>query len=527
MSLVQLRALSYTTPDGTALFEALDLSFGTERTGLVGRNGSGKSTLLRLIAGDLSPAAGSILRTGRIAVLRQTLGADPAETVADAFGATAGLARLARLEAGTGTADDAEADWTLAARLAEALAEIGLAGLDPGRRLATLSGGQRTRVGLAALVFDMPEMIVLDEPTNNLDRDGREAVARLLGRWRGGALVASHDRDLLRRMDRIVELSTLGAQVYGGNYDLYAARKAAERQAAAAALEGAERRTRQVDLQIQAAREKKQKRDAAGLKDRAKGGMPKILLDARADRAEASGGRGNRLAERQRAEAQAALEDARAKVERLKTLTLDLPSTGLAADKLVLAAEGVSGGPAGRMVIRDLSFELRGPERVAIEGPNGAGKTTLLRLVAGHLAALAGTVRRPVRAALLDQEVALLEPAATIRDNFRRLNPGDSENACRAALARFLFRADAALRVVGTLSGGERLRAGLACVLGGAAPPPLLLLDEPTNHLDLDSIAAIEAGLNAYDGAILVVSHDVAFLEAIKITRRILLRPLP
>jgi ATPase subunit of ABC transporter with duplicated ATPase domains len=127
--------------------------------------------------------------------------------------------------------------------------------------------------------------------------------------------------------------------------------------------------------------------------------------------------------------------------------------------------------------------------------------------------------------ALLDQRVSLLDPSLSIRDNFQRINRRADENTCRAALARFMFRADAALQVVSCLSGGQLLRAGLACVLGGTTPPALLILDEPTNHLDIDSIEAVEAGLRAYDGALLVVSHDEAFLEAIGISRRLELSP--
>ncbi len=128
--------------------------------------------------------------------------------------------------------------------------------------------------------------------------------------------------------------------------------------------------------------------------------------------------------------------------------------------------------------------------------------------------------------ALLDQKIDLLDRTLSIRDNFHRLHPGTDENGCRAALARFMFRADAALQTVASLSGGQVLRAGLACVLGGAAPPSLLLLDEPTNHLDIESIEAVEAGLRAYDGALLIVSHDEAFLDAVGITRQIeLCRP--
>jgi ATPase subunit of ABC transporter with duplicated ATPase domains len=190
----------------------------------------------------------------------------------------------------------------------------------------------------------------------------------------------------------------------------------------------------------------------------------------------------------------------------------------------LLRLESVTAGhdPA-RPVLRDLSLTITGPERIAITGPNGAGKSTLLHLIADQIAPLTGRVHKPESSALLDQEASLLDPESSIADNFARLYPGATRNAIHAALARFRFRADLALQRVATLSGGQKLRAALACVLGGDSVPPLLLLDEPTNHLDLDSIAAIEQGLAAYDGALIVVSHDPAFLDAIGITRRITL----
>ena len=209
----------------------------------------------------------------------------------------------------------------------------------------------------------------------------------------------------------------------------------------------------------------------------------------------------------------------------LQPLTVSLPPTGLPIGREVLTLDDVTAGyVTDRPVLTGLSLRIAGPERVAITGPNGSGKTTLLAVITGALTPASGLVRRAVPFAMLDQQVAVLDPALSIRDNFRRLHPDVDENACRAALARFMFRADAALQIVGDLSGGQRLRAGLACVLGGLTPPPLLILDEPTNHLDIDSIEAVEAGLRAYDGALLVVSHDEAFLEAVHIERRIELR---
>jgi ATPase subunit of ABC transporter with duplicated ATPase domains len=250
--------------------------------------------------------------------------------------------------------------------------------------------------------------------------------------------------------------------------------------------------------------------------------MPRILMNARKDRSEDTGGENARLAERRRSQALDAAASARKRIEILQPFSVVLPSTHLPAGKMVLSIENASVGHAPeRLILRDLSFSIVGPERVAVVGPNGSGKTTLLSLITGGLQPWSGSVRVFTDLAMFDQQVNLLDPSLSIRDNFRRINPTADENACRAALARFMFRADAALQLVSTLSGGQSLRAGLACVLGGPQPPAFLILDEPTNHLDIDSIEAVEAGLRAYDGALLVVSHDEAFLEAIGITRRL------
>jgi ATPase subunit of ABC transporter with duplicated ATPase domains len=248
------------------------------------------------------------------------------------------------------------------------------------------------------------------------------------------------------------------------------------------------------------------------------------MLGGMKENSENTSGGNARLANRLRGDAAEAASEARTKVEVLTPLSVTLTPTGLPAGRTVLQADGLTGGPEGvDPIIRDFSLNMTGPERVAITGPNGSGKTTLLRLLTGALPALSGTARILVSHAMLDQTVSLLDPALSIRDNFRALNPDADERTCRAALARFMFRADAALQQAGTLSGGEMLRAGLACTIGGNHPPQLLILDEPTNHLDIHAIEQVEAGLRGYDGALLVVSHDADFLEAIGISRTIAL----
>jgi ATPase subunit of ABC transporter with duplicated ATPase domains len=528
MPLLAAESLSHHTPDHRPLFEDLTLAFGAERTGLVGRNGVGKSTLLRLLLGEIPPQSGRILRQGRIGLLPQAVRVLPGMIAADALGIAPVLARLDRLLAGEGDEQDlAAADWTVEERAAAALPRLGLpADLDLRRPLGTLSGGEATRLALAGLLVDPPDMLVLDEPTNNLDADGRDAVCALLESWRGGALVVSHDRGVLRRMDRIVELSSLGARSYGGNWDDYQARREADAETAQRGLAQAEQEVARLARERQAALERKTRSDSRARKSRAGGGQAKILLDFKKEKAGQSQARQTGLRDRREEGAETALAEARSAIERTETLAAALPSTGLAAGTFVLALEHVSWSPPGaaRPVLRDLSFALTGPERVAVTGPNGAGKSTLLRLAAGELEPDEGRVRRfGGGIAMLDQRAGGLRPDRTILENFRAMHPDATDNACRAALARFLFRADAALRPVGDLSGGETLRAALACVLGGPRPPRLLILDEPTNHLDLDSIAAIERAVAAYDGALLVASHDPDFLDAVGIDRVIAL----
>ncbi len=519
---ISLSDVSWSTPDGRELFSNVSLTFERGLTGLVGRNGVGKSTLLGLMAGRIAPRTGSVQVRGSIGCLFQDVGIGDGATVATLFGVGEALALLDRAERGLAGAEElAAADWGLEARVTAALAGVGLEVLHD-VALSKLSGGQRTRAALAALAFAEPDFALLDEPTNNLDQDGREAVARFLAGWRGGAVVVSHDRDLLERMDGIVELTTLGARRYGGGWSAYRAQREVDLEAARHDLYDAERRVAEVARTAQAVAERKARRDAGGRRVRARGDQPKILLDARKERAEGTRAGNARVAEARHAQAAEDAAAARARVEVLQPMTVALAATGLHDRRLVLEVSRVRAGYGdGPEVLRGFDLEMVGPERVALTGANGAGKSTALAVIGGSLVPRAGSVRVCVPFAVMDQRMAMLEAEASVVENFRRLNRSVDENGCRAALARFLFRGEAALQRVGDLSGGQMLRAGLACVIGGDAPPPLLILDEPTNHLDVETVEIVEAGLRAYDGALLVVSHDAAFLEAVGITRRV------
>ncbi|MCJ9735514.1 ATP-binding cassette domain-containing protein, partial [Bradyrhizobium sp. PRIMUS42] len=292
-----LSNLSLSTPDGRSLLSSIDLTFAAERTGLVGRNGVGKTTLLASILGEHVPQSGRVLINGTIGLLRQGVQPPPDATVADLFDVRQALGLMRRAERGEISADDiATIDWTLEARLQTALARLGF-DPSPETQLSRLSGGQITRVRLAALVFAEPDFLLLDEPTNNLDQDGRKAVTDLLAAWRSGAIVVSHDRNLLETMDTIVELTSLGATRYGGNFSRYREQKALELAAVRHDLAHAERRLCEIDGKAQATAERKDRKDSGGKKKRAKGDMPRILAGARKDRSEDTGGKLAQIAE--------------------------------------------------------------------------------------------------------------------------------------------------------------------------------------------------------------------------------------
>lgn len=526
MQSITVSNLSLAAPDGRVLLENLNLTFGRERIGLVGRNGVGKTTLLNIITGDVPPPTGTVVAPGRAMMLRQTVRQTPGITLADLFEARAMLAKIACAEAGLAAIDEiATIDWTVETRIQDALAKLKLH-LPLQTPVETLSGGQRTRAELAVLLFHEPAHLILDEPTNNLDRDGRRAVIDLVASWKGGAIVVSHDRELLETMDAIVELTALGATRYGGNWSHYRLLKQTELEAAGRHMAEANRQVTEAARKTQAAADRQARRNSAGRRKEGKGDMPRIVLGGRKQQAENTGAANERLAERLRNEASAAQAAARAQIEVLQPFTVALPPSGLAAGKAVLKVDRLTAGyDQDRPILRDLSMSITGPERVAVTGPNGSGKSTLLKAIAGDIAPFSGVVATPAGSVLFDQQLSLLDRSASIRDNFKRLNPAATENACRVALARFKFRANAALQLAGTLSGGEMLRAGLACVLGGETLPQLIILDEPTNHLDIDSIETVEAGLRAFDGALLIVSHDEAFLDNVGVSRRIDIAP--
>ncbi|SEB75616.1 ABC-F family ATP-binding cassette domain-containing protein [Streptomyces sp. KS_5] len=516
---ISCTSLSFVWPDGTAVFEGLDVAFGPGRTGLVGVNGSGKSTLLKLVAGELTPVDGVVRVAGEVGYLPQNVTLDTALKVDEALGIAAKRAALHAIEAG----DVAEAhfetvgdDWDVEERALATLGELGLGHVELDRTIGEVSGGESVLLRLAALLLRRPDVLLLDEPTNNLDLYARRRLYAAVESWPGVMVVVSHDRELLDLVDQIADLRSGEIAWYGGNYSAYEEALATEQEAAERMVRVAEadlkkQKRELVDAQVKLARRKRygqkmwdQKRE------------PKIVMGARKRAAQESAGKHRIMHEEKLAEARERLDDAVDAVRDDDEIRVDLPYTAVPPGRGVLTLRDLELVYGARVAG---GLDLHGPERIALIGRNGSGKTTLLRTIAGELAPVAGEATAHVPLRFLPQRLDVLDDELSVAENVARFAPGATNNRIRARLARFLFRGARADQRAATLSGGERFRAALAALMLAEPAPQLLMLDEPTNNLDMASVRQLTTALESYEGALIVASHDLPFLESIGITR--------
>jgi ATPase subunit of ABC transporter with duplicated ATPase domains len=519
--------LSFSWPDDTPVFQDLTFTVGGGRTGLVAPNGAGKSTLLKLIAGEYAPSGGTTSVKGVLGYLPQGLPFAQDLTVAEVMGIAGVIRALDAVESGDPSEEHFTTigdDWDIEERTRAQLDRLGLVDVSLARRLHTLSGGQVVSLGLAAQLLKQPDVLLLDEPTNNLDLDARRALHTVLEEWNGCLLLVSHDRTLLDRMDRIAELDQGEVRSYGGNFTMYEESLSATREVAEKNVRNAEQEVRREKREMQQSRERAARRAGNASRNLKNAGLPKLFAGTMKRGAQESAGKSNETHAARVTEARARLDQAGRSVRDEERIALELPSTNVPAGRTLFLGTRMQVRFGERTLFAGEGADLviRGPERIALTGPNGAGKSTLLRVINGEPVSAEGDIRRGGgRVAYLSQRLDLLDLDLTVAENLAVSAPGMPEAERMNLLARFLFRGSRVHLPVGVLSGGERLRATLACVLFAEPAPQLLLLDEPTNNLDLASVGRLESALNAYEGAFVAVSHDERFLAEIKVERRL------
>ncbi|MER7153481.1 ABC-F family ATP-binding cassette domain-containing protein [Streptomyces lydicus] len=509
--------LGFDWPDGTPVLDGFHLSVGPGRTGLIGLNGSGKSTLLKLIAGELTPTAGSVKVAGEVGYLPQHAPLDTHLRVDEALGIAAARTALHAIESGDASEEHFTAvgdDWDVEERARATLDQLGLPGIDLDRTIGEISGGESVLLRLAALLLRRPDVLLLDEPTNNLDRAARQRLHTAVSSWSGVLVVVSHDRELLQLVDRIADLRDGEIHWYGGNFSAYEQALAVEQEAAERMMRVAEADVQRQKRELADAHVKLARRVRYGNKMNANKREPKIVMNERKREAQVSAGKHRTLHTERLKEARERLDEATEAVRDDDEIRIDLPHTAVPPGRTVLTLDALRTRYGARA-----DLEVRGPERIALTGRNGSGKTTLLRTVAGEVPPDAGTADVHVPHRFLPQRLDVLDDTLTVVENVARHAPDATNNHIRARLARFLFKGARADQHAGTLSGGERFRASLAALMLAEPAPQLLMLDEPTNNLDMASVRRLVTALESYEGALLVVSHDLPFLRDLGITR--------
>lgn len=508
-------------PTGDTLFGPLNLTLEPSLCALVGRNGSGKTRLLRLLAGLDEPATGHIERFGSHAWVAQQHVISSQTTLAELLGYDAIFTARKRIDSGDYQPDDLallDGYWDIAERLSEAFINATLPPFEPDKPAIELSGGERIRALLCGAFTAGADFLLLDEPTNHLDRQGRAWFYDQLSRYQGGVLVASHDRELLEQVPRILELSASGLRSYGGNYADYQAQRDAEQQAARAALEHAATERKRTRARMQKEHDDSQRRSAKTLR------TVDTLNIASFERVKYKGAAKERIGtwKKQHSEQNealnAAVNKARERVEDDNPVMFTLPGSQIPEGKQVLVLEDLV---LQHVPVPPLTWRMDGPMGVALKGPNGCGKSTLLKTLLGEMAPRSGSCKVSVSCAYLDQHLSRFDLSQSVMTHLNLSHTPLEEGVLRTRLAQLQLGADKVMLPLATLSGGERLKAALACVLWRAEATQLLLLDEPTNHLDLASVQAIEAALAGFHGALLVVSHDEAFLSGLTLTHEL------
>ncbi|GAA1615136.1 ABC-F family ATP-binding cassette domain-containing protein [Leucobacter chromiireducens] len=531
------------------LFENLDLTVAPgDVVGVVGVNGAGKSTLLRILAGELAPQEGTVHLApldAFVGWLPQEHERVPGETVAAYVARRTGCAQATlEMDAAAAALGDPDAvgpdgadpadvysaaleRWLASGaadlddRLPGVLAELGLdggAGSGPASvsaesLMTSLSGGQAARVGLAALLLSRFDIVLLDEPTNDLDLDGLERLERFVQGLRGGAVLVSHDREFLARcVTRVLELDLAqhSNRVYGGGYEAYLEEREIVRQHQRDAYD--EFAETKADLVARARTQREWSSQGTRNALRKAPDNDKIRRRAASESSEKQAQKVRQMESRIRR-----LEEVE---EPRKEWRLEFTIGAAPRSSAVVATLNEAIARQGDFTLGPVSLQLNAGERVGITGPNGAGKSTLLRLLLGRQAPDAGTATIGTSVAIgeVDQARSLFDGSAPLADAFEALVSEMASAEVRTLLAKFGLKADHVLRPCGELSPGERTRAGLALLQ--ARGVNVLVLDEPTNHLDLPAIEQLEQALETYEGALLLVTHDRRMLETVRLDRR-------
>ncbi|GEN68475.1 ABC transporter ATP-binding protein [Chryseobacterium rhizosphaerae] len=489
----------------------------------------GKSTLLKLIAEELQPLNGNINIQGDIFYVPQMFGNCNDLTIAECLKIDQKLNALQKITEGDVDERYFEIlndDWDLEERSQNALHYWGLEDFGLNQKLESLSGGQKTKVFLAGIQINQPEIIVLDEPTNHLDLEGRKLLYDLIDKTNATVIMVSHDRALLNLVDTIFELSNQGVATYGGNYDFYIQQKEIEEEALHNDIHAKERALKKAKEKERETLERKQKLDARGKQKQEKSGVARIMMNTLRNNAEKNTSKLKNIHAEKISGISGNLRDLRSSLKNFDQMKVTFNDSSLHFGKVLITLEDVNFSYGSEKLWQEnLNLEIRSGERISLKGQNGSGKTSLIKLLLGNTEPYQGKIfKAEFNSIYVDQEYSLIEGDLSIYDFVQKFNDTAlQESEVKTLLSRFLFGKETWDKKCGVLSGGERLRVLLCGLSISNKTPDMIVLDEPTNNLDLQNVDILTNTIKDYHGTLVVVSHDEVFLKEIGMDREVVL----
>lgn len=538
---ISIQQISYIHPDKEILFSDLNFSIRKgQRLGLVGNNGCGKSTLLQIIAGQLSPSSGTVVRPDDIYYIPQHFGQYDSLTIAQALRIDQKQQALQAILAGDTSNENFRIlndDWNIEERSMAALNTWGLGEFTLSYPIYLLSGGEKTRVFLTGTTIHNPSLILMDEPTNHLDLSGRQRLYSWVEKCRSTLLVVSHDRTLLNLLPEICELEKHQITYYGGNYEFYKKQKMIMQQALQQRIEEKDKALKLAQKISRETAERRDKQNVRGEKANIKKGVPRIMLNALKSKSEQSTSKLSNIHQEKTEKIANERNQLQNSLSPVTTLKTDFSSSSLHTGKILVTAKEInfsyqnadnypeSNQTKNFLWHSPISFQIRSGDRITIEGNNGSGKTTLLKLITKQLQPLTGSlIKAEFTYIYLNQEYSIIDDRKSILEQAYTFNTRNlPEHELKTILNRYLFPATVWEKPCKKLSGGEKMRLAFCSLMINNHTPDMFILDEPTNNLDIQSIDIITSTIKNYAGTIIAISHDSYFIKEIGIKQRILL----
>ena len=541
---ISIQQISYIHPDKEVLFSDLNFAISKgQKLGLVGNNGCGKSTLLQIIAGQLSPSSGVIVRPDDLYYIPQHFGQYDSLTIAQALQIERKQQALHAILAGDVSNENftiLNDDWNIEERSIAALDLWGLGQFTLSYPMNLLSGGEKTRVFLAGMDIHHPSVILMDEPTNHLDSSGRQRLYDWVEKYRSTLLVVSHDRTLLNLLPEICELEKHQINYYGGNYEFYKEQKTLMQEALQQRIEEKEKALGIARKVARETAERRDKQNVRGEKSNIRKGVPRIVLNALQGKSEKSTSKLTGVHQEKAEKLTNERNQLRGSLSPTTALKTDFNSSSLHTGKILVTAKEINFSYHSNSINNDIqensiskqqlwqapvSFQLKSGDRLRIEGANGSGKTTLLKLITGQLQPQEGTLTRTdFSYVYLNQEYSIIDDRNSILEQAYAFNSRNlPEHEIKIILNRYLFPASEWDKSCRKLSGGEKMRLAFCCLMISNNTPDMFILDEPTNNLDIQSIEIITATIKNYAGTVIAISHDNYFIQEIGVEQCILL----